>query len=149
MIFWSLSKVDPAALTAGNKSTWIRKHNEREAWREFAFACTSAEGRESEGGQKYRQINVVKETQTDGQTGRRGHAEEDLWETEREKESWTSFSCCFHPCLSSIMTQHWPSNDTVEETKETQIYAHTAAQHRLITTSTLKPCSSNREQTGK
>lgn len=45
-------------------------------------------------------------------------------------------SCCFHPCLCSIMTQHWPSNDTVEETKETQIYACTTAQHWLITTST-------------
>lgn len=74
-------------------------------------------------------------------------------ERERERESWTSFSCCFHPCLSSIMTQHWPSNDTVEETKETQIYAHKAAQHRLITTSTLKlwnnSHTSDREQAGK
>lgn len=130
-------KENPLALAAVHKKTWKMQGgggtiSNLRLDREFAFVhlhWNRVRGKVRQSRQKYWKIN--RHRQMERQTDRGAHAEEDLW----ERESWTLFACCFHPCLCSIMTQRWPSNDTVEETKETQIYACTATQHWLSTTS--------------
>lgn len=127
-------------------NSWIQENRKKGAWhsisnlslgREFAFPhllwklkCET----ESEKERAQTKIQTDKQTQTDGQKDRRGNAEEDLWEWERE--SWTLFSYCFHPCLCSVMTQHWPSNDTVEEKRNPNLCVHncTALPHHSLPT---------------
>lgn len=140
IISWALLRQKTAALTAGYKRTGRKGHGiafQTWAWGENLHFRICSESwsvkqrvRKREHRQKYRQIN--RHRQMDRKT------EEEMRRRifESERESWTLFSYCFHPCLCSVMTQHWPSNDTVEEKRNPNLCVHncTALPHHSLPT---------------